>query len=309
MKNRKKYLALFVLAMVAAMIVGCKKSDEVEVRELNPDTDWEILEAIAMSEDEGIPFPQGSKVKKDKNNTFYITLPEGYYYLVAPIGERGPNEPVETPIIGVNCNCTDGTGCDPSANDGKFYCVMKSSCFSCNRTNIYENQRGESFEVEILGLLNRNVGISLLCDKNVVTPDDDFPKPYIKGTEVIHGNAFEALFDVEEVRLEFEMWGKMFEKAGVKPNTLAFMNIFGNVALIPFYLEEEQGYYMYDGIEYFAKTAPIETGNEYPYICRCESGNNGCKIEKQYINILIGWGYRCISNGCSSCTMLSTPQR
>lgn len=302
MFSKNKIRTMLVLLMVSVLAFSCKKSNEVEVRELNPETDTEILDEIIASGDEGIPFPQGSKVRIDQNGMHIITLPEGYFYLVAPTNERV--QPIETPVIGVNCNCTEGTGCDPAYYDGKYYCVMKSGCLNCKRTNLYENQRGEAIEVEVLGLLNRNVGISLLCDEHVEVAKDQILKPNIMGIEVIHGNAFEELFNLEDVKKEFEMLGTSYEEAGTPPNTLAFMNIFGNVALVPFYIEEGQCIYAYGNNAYYAKTVPPGSGDEPVLVCRCQSGDNGCTLEKHWIPIL-GTAYRCVSNGCSSCTMLS----
>lgn len=306
MKNKFKYLVVLILSIVAIVFAGCKKNSELEVRELDPENDWEIFDAIIASEDEGIPFPDGSKLTKDQNGMYIITLPKGYFYLVSSTNERDMNQPEETQVIGVNCNCTEGKGCDPATFDNKLYCIMKSGCFNCIRTNINEKRRGSFEEVQVLGLLNRNVGITLLCDKDVPESKDDldFGRKIIRGVEVIHGNAFEELFEVPDVYTYFDDLSNCFLESGIKPNSLAYMNIFGNVALMPYYLEEGESVYYSDGVHYYAKTAP---GNNPEPICRCDSNTiergNKCELDK-IVLFPYGTGYRCVSNGCSSCTML-----
>lgn len=302
--KRLAFSAAFALTITAALLAGCKKDNELKVNELHVETDSQIIDAIIETGDPGIPFPQGSKVTKERNGSYVITLPEGYFYLVAPTDERGANQPDETQIIGVNCNCTEGSGCDPATFDGKLYCIMKSGCNNCIRSNILEKGKGETENVEILGLLNRNVGITLLCDHDVPETDDDMSlgRKIIRGVEVIHGNAFEELFEITEVYDYFDHLSDCFMESGTSPNVLAFMNIYGNVALMPFYVENGESVYYAEGIHYYAKT--VGGDNQLP-ICNCGSSDKGNKCELEKINLWpYGTGYRCNSSGCKSCTML-----
>ena len=153
--------------------------------------------------------------------------------------------------------------------------------------------------MEILGLINRNVGFTLLCEESV--PENEIGAHLIRGTEVIHGNAFEELFEIEDVVEMFRTIAEAKEKANVEFNTLAYINIFGNVAAIPMYIEKDESIF-YDGHnDYFAMTAP--PGKKPECICNDDERGGTCKLKSVTIPIF-GTGYICETDDCRSCSMI-----
>lgn len=300
------------MLLCMAFVVGCSKTAEVNVRELSFDEDAEIIEFIKTFGDEGIPFPEGCITTKE-NNVYYVRLPQGYTYLLSD-SSKEEIELRESDVVGVKCECTEGTGCDPVAFDGKFYCVMKSGCKSCNREYIFKDDpggnlnKGGNKRVTVLGMINRNVGITMLCENDLPEPEDEIDETLrgtIRGKNVIHGNAFSELFELQDVADRLEQLYESQPENGLEPNAWAYMNVYGNAMLLPIRLDESPLSIEKNGIVYESMVVIGETPN--PYVCICESGSvskGDCVLEKMHVPFF-GTGYRCNSNGCANCKMVS----
>ena len=260
-----------------------------------------MIDKILESGDEGIPLPEGSIVRKDANKTYTITLPQGYTYVVRKYGERSITE---EQIIGVKCECTEGSDCSPISFDGSFYCIVNNGCYVCQKTLLMSNNRGTNQEVELLGLINRNAGITLVCEESVPVTKDFIinASDLIRGKEVIHDNAFEELFEIEDIREMCKIIGEAKEESGLEANVLAYVNFYGNVAAVPMYIEEGKCIYQDGDKEYFAMTVPGAPDKKPE--CHCEDNSRGgCELKTATIPFL-GTGYLCKSDGCKSCSLI-----
>ena len=72
----KKFCKIALIAVILLVLAGCNKKENVALRELS-NNDYEMIDKILESGDEGIPLPEGSIVRKDANKTYTITLPQG----------------------------------------------------------------------------------------------------------------------------------------------------------------------------------------------------------------------------------------
>ena len=260
-----------------------------------------MIDKILESGDEGIPLPEGSIVRKDANKTYTITLPQGYTYVVRKYGERSITE---EQVIGVKCECTEGSDCSPFSFDGSFYCIDNKGCYVCPKTLLMSNNRGANHEVELLGLINRNAGITLVCEESVPVTKDVIinASDLIRGKEVIHANAFEELFEIEDIIEMCKIIGEAKEESGLEANVLAYVNFYGNVAAVPMYIEEGKCIYQDGDKEYFAMTVPGAPDKKPE--CHCEDNSRGgCELKTATIPFL-GTGYLCKSDGCKSCSLI-----
>ncbi len=294
----KKFSKLAFIAAFLIVLAGCNKKEIVDVIALS-DNNYEIVDNILESGDAGIPLPEGSEVSRGANAVYTITLPEGYSYVVRKHGERSITE---EPAIGVRCSCSEGTGCQPASYGNNFYCILTDGCSVCQKTLITSTNRGADQEVELLGMINRNVGITLLCEESVPVTDNSIinASDIIRGKEVIHGNAFIELFEIEDVVEMCRIIGEAKNESKLEPNVFAYVNFYGNVATIPMYIEEGESIYQDGDKEYFAMT---NSPNKKPK-CICNDNSRGsCELKK--VNIpLVGTGYLCESNGCNSCSLI-----
>ena len=296
----KKFSKIALIAVFVLVLASCNNKENVALRELS-NNDYEMIDKILESGDEGIPLPEGSIVRKDANKTYTITLPQGYTYVVRKYGERSITE---EQIIGVKCECTEGSDCSPISFDGSFYCIVNNGCYVCQKTLLMSNNRGTNQEVELLGLINRNAGITLVCEESVPVTKDFIinASDLIRGKEVIHANAFEELFEIEDIREMCKIIGEAKEESGLEPNVLAYVNFYGNVAAVPMYIEEGKCMYQDGDKEYFAMTVPGAPDKKPE--CHCEDNSRGgCELKTATIPFL-GTGYLCKSDGCKSCSLI-----
>lgn len=302
-RNTTSAIGMMLIGAVV-LFTACEKKT-IPVKQLDIQKDTSIVQEIEKSGQIGIPFPEGSIViKGDKKHTFDITLPEGYFYVIKALDNSKDAQDTSS-IISVTYTCTSGTRCDLVSLNGKCYCFMEEGCHSCDKSTAVRGlQKSEYTEVEILGLINRNAGITLLSDTPVPFDDNEMISTHkmIRGKEIIHGNAFEALFDDSEVESFFEVLASAYQENQVEPNALVFCNIFGNVAIIPYYLENDGFIAEKDGISYYLKALPGEIGSgSSTILCRCNAGN-GCTLGQKTIP-LIGTVYYCEAGNCASCTL------
>lgn len=158
LKNMKMQIfkKMMYAIMATVMFISCSKEDnEIEVKQLDPVKDKAIAEAIASSNNKGIPFPEGSKVFKKADGVFTIVLPENMYYLIeGSSNSRGLTKVMEADVY---CTCTVGSGCTPLKSEGKYYCIMAQGCSSCDM-RIYSNKS----LVSLRGIINLNQEVSLI---------------------------------------------------------------------------------------------------------------------------------------------------
>ncbi|MGN0033670.1 MAG: hypothetical protein ACI358_07855 [Candidatus Limimorpha sp.] len=296
----EKFSKIAFIAVFLLVLVGCNKKETVAIRELS-DNDYEIVDKLLESGDEGIPLPEGSVVSRNANEVYTITLPKGYSYVVRKYGERSITE---EQVIGVTCTCTEGSSCSPVTFDGSFYCIVNNGCYVCQKTLITNNNRGMNQEVELLGLINRNVGITLLCEESVPVTNNSIlnASDIIRGKEVIHDNAFEELFEIEDVREMCKTIGEAKNKSGLEPNVLAYVNFYGNVAAVPMYIEEGKFVFQEGDKEYFAMTVPGSPDKKPE--CRCDDNSRGSCELKTAIIPFVGTGYLCKSDVCKTCSLI-----
>lgn len=149
----KKMMYVF---MATVVFISCSKEEsEIEVRHYDPIKDKAIGEAIALSNDKGIPFPEGSKVFKEDDGMFTIVLPENMYYLIA--NDLHSKQLSKVAEIKVHCTCSVGYGCSVLKKDEAYYCVMEPSCKTCDR-RVYSNSKS----VVIKGMINVKEELSLI---------------------------------------------------------------------------------------------------------------------------------------------------
>lgn len=303
---KKKLTVMGILLVVAVcMLSGCSKKTELNPRELDSEKDAALIEAIENAGG-NVPFPQGSTAVKSRDGMIEITLPEGYFYVVTGDSEKSWRT---TPVIGIICTCTCDKGCNPVQFNNKFACVMEETCSKCESILKYADANRSLIDVELLGMINQNAGITLLTDKPLPEDNDMIVngiKGGIKNLDIIHGNAFETLFEIDEVRQYLEETAAFFEESQVKPNIMAYMNLLGNVALVPFYLPENGKVF---GTEkdgewdnYYAMSEPLESVPG-KVECSCQSGPSGCELKQTWTPV--GTVYYCMAGDCSSCSMIS----
>ncbi len=303
-KRIKLVTAVVALLMVAAIVVtfeACKKNilQEIEVKELDEQQDQNIIENILLSDDTGIPFPAGSKAYIKENNEYLLTLPQGYYWVVQSVENRSLVSEVSE--VSFRCICEEGdiNKCYPVCLKGTYFCAMENGCHTCHRENVTANNGNlTGTEIQVLGLINRNVGITIITDQPIPKENDKFVKLPISNMDVIHGNAFEALFQLEDVLDYFNSIVTESKNKNVELNTYTFLNIFGNLVLAP--LAENMDISINNTV-ILPKSIPAGSSVETKISCNCTSGNSGCKLEqKSFCGLKL---YYCDTQGCTSCVM------
>ncbi|MCS6820973.1 MAG: hypothetical protein NZ551_03805 [Microscillaceae bacterium] len=295
------FLGLLAL-LVLFSCVRKETTQEVKVRELDRKVDASIIAQIEASGQRGIPLPEGSVIMQTSESTYQITLPANYYYVVSDANDNNRTQ-IEPEPVSVTCSCTNGTGCSPVRYDGKYYCISKPQGKICTASISKVANSRNSTRLSIKGLMNKSAGITLLSDKELPKKGENslinFEK-IIRHTSVIHGNAFTALFEVDEVKKYFSDLGEQYRQAGKEPNKYAYLNIYGNLALVPFTegLEIE-----IEGVKYAPKTANGSLKEiDANIVCKCTQGS-GCKKEKMSIPF-VGTAYYCEAGNCSKCSLL-----
>lgn len=306
-----QFLAMLALA---AFVAGCVGNNSKKgVRELKMDEDAELIDFIEAFGGMGIPFPEGSTVDMDAEDVFCIKLPEGYTYLLS-CGDGDAAVLRESEVLGVRCTCDEGSGCYPVTCNGNFYCVMTSDCSSCTRELIWKDNtggqdKGDECSVAILGMINRNAGITLLCETDLPEPNDEIEEmvenKLIRGKDVIHGNAFPELFEVADVIKTMEdKFGFVAEK-GLEPNALACLNVYGNIVLAPFWFENDFVIFEKGDVKYEAIAVSKDKPSEFERICELSSVSKvGYELEEIDVPFL-GTGYRCKTDGGMFFTIFS----
>lgn len=298
-------LLKIVLGLFLTLTFFACSGDDTSVRELNEVTDADIIRSIHENGQKGIPFPEGSTVQKTNVDNFTISLPYGYFYVVKDINSSKSLSPQTQFLsaLSVTCKCTKGSGCSPVKYEDDYYCVMNSGCQSCTMSTT-KSSKSNGSEVEILGLINKNVGITLISDQEIPKykkGDLINHENFIKNKEVIHGNAFAELFEIKEVKKYFTKLGEDYKENMIKPNSYAFLNVFGNLMLVP-YLSNSVNFEIND-VKYEAKSIQAATLElaAAKVSCSCSQGS-GC-TKKKYSVPFVGTAYYCDAGNCTECTL------
>lgn len=295
--------AVVLVTMGAITFQACSRTklQEIVVKHLDENRDADIIDYILLSEDPGIPFPEGSKAYDKGNGEYVLTLPSGYYWVVQSVEDR--SLVYEAPNISIKCVCSDGDKdkCFPVEVNGSFYCAIDSGCKSCDRETTVTNQDRAEDKVQVQGLLNRNVGITFITDQPFVDDGFLFSLP-ISNMDVVHGNAFDALFQIDDVVEYLKSLTDYAENNGVELNTYTFASVFGNLLLVPL---PEDPIISIDDEPINLKSIP--SGSSVDKIkCDCTSGNGECKLKgKTVLGISVHY---CEAQGCTSCVMSSLEQ-
>lgn len=300
MKKNKNIYKISCIIVIASFLIGCKKNDNVSIRTLDYSADYKLIEEIEYS-GVGVPFPDGSLVTTTNDGIFELTLPDGYLYVVKTDNNRGWTT---SPVIGITCTCNSGTGCNPVKFNNIFVCFMEETCSCCESQLKYKDESKQWIDVELVGMINKNAGITLLSD-NPIPKDRKLFSYIIRHKDIIHGNAFEELFEMDIVNDFLESTAVFFNENNITPNVYAFYNILGNVALIPFYLPDESIITYADeqgSHDIYAMSVSLKSPPESVIKCECTSGSDGCIIEKKWTPL--GTLYYCNAGNCTSCSLL-----
>lgn len=282
----KKLILFLVFIFININITSClqDENNQIDVIELKNEED---INKIIESGEIGIPFPKGAQVIKFEDKYLY-KLPQNHYYLVKDIYG---GEIFEVDMIGVTCNCTSGTGCSPVSYKGSSYCVMASGCHVCSKT-ITASKTGTEYDVEVIGLINENVGVNFLGKENMFL---------VKSNK---NNAFnhtltKEFFDSEFVKNELLILNKLIYNDKIPefilnneiqiPNNYEYVNIdfYGNnfLFILPIEIIQELN------LDIIEKSAAS---------CSCLQGT-GCKMKK-----FLGAVY-CDAGNCTVCSLSTNP--
>ncbi len=180
---------------------------------------------------------------------------------------------------------------------------MNEACTNCIMTTTTTIESSKK-NINILGLINKNAGITLISDQETPLHKTNELINYelvLKNKKVIHGNGFDALLKLEDVQIFFNEMANYYKVNNIKPNSYSYLNIYGNLVLMPYYDNGE--IYEINGIKYFAKTIKRASLNKAKeeITCTCNEGN-GCEKKSYYVPFL-GTVYYCDAGSCTKCTL------
>lgn len=284
-----KKLGILIAALFFLAMQGCRKENEIFIKELDPQKDAAIIAGIEQSPHQGIPFPEGTRAIAGKDGSVRLLLPDGYHYIVQKKGSKDPEILRSDETLSVTCTCTKGSDCTPLRYKGKYYCVMGGGCSSCDKATTLDD-----FEVEVVGVFNENADITLLVNKQV----DGLAAIGTSTLEEIIGSANTALFKSPTVKSGLMKFYDFIYEGAIPqfiqnneiqlPNgyRMVAVSIYGNLAAIP--IPESMLKDNYITVDDGGKTT-----------CQCLDANpSGC--EK---NSILGAVF-CEAKTCKSCSLI-----
>lgn len=302
--SKIQWIAATLSLLVAAFILtltGCQEesiiTEEPELSDLLVGQSFVVDVETSFG---GFYVPGGTEVTIVENGYDFIFPEEAqYYYLDIN------NEVRTTRFGGINCNCTQGSGCDPIYHDGEFACGAKVSCGNCKTqprfVYLYEpNEKEEG------GFIDTRFGIKAIAPNQQEVKTKLKPPVFWANTETFMQGykSFVIENGVEEEEYKMVMLAiglsigddptgeKSSNFWSTKEHEVTYVraNIFGNSVLliVPFELTSEQ------------LTKNITTNSVSGFSCTCESGGSGCTLKKNWIAV---W---CKSSPCTSCTLAET---
>jgi hypothetical protein len=272
------------------LLAGCQKERNLAIKELNPEKDARLIAGILQSSEDGIPFPEGTKVLELESGDTKLILPDGYHFIMTDLATGELVDPGEDEEAGVTCTCTKGSGCSPVKFRKKYYCVMEDGCSSCDKSTT----SATGAKVKISGIYNEEEGISIL----VKTAAAGLKKELTSTIDQTTGNAGTALFKIPGIKEELlQLYNFIYEdnipafitaneKTIPKGYGYIAVSIRGNIAAIP--VPEDmiaENYYRVD--------------DEGKPSCKCNDANPvGCEKDSYF-----GATF-CEAKGCKSCSLL-----
>ncbi len=286
MKKQNFLISLAVILLLA----GCQKEKNLAVKELNPEKDAKLIAGILQSSEDGIPFPEGTKVLVQESGYTKLILPPGYHFIMTELSTGELVDPGDDEEAGVTCACTKGSGCTPVKFRKKYYCVMDDGCSSCDKSTT----SATGAKVSISGIYHEEEGISILV-KNAAS---GLKKELTSTIDQTLGNASRPLFKAPLIKEGLlQLYNFIYdnnipsfiaanEKTIPEGYGYIAVNIYGNIAAVP--VPEhmiEQNYYRVD-----------EDGKPS---CKCNDANPvGCEKDSYFGAVF------CEAKGCKSCSLL-----
>lgn len=302
-----KNLILFMVVLLSTAFIACEKEvgqiSDVDQKELNPEnysvSDRSLNES---SEIMGIEIPPNSNVYY-VDSQMIIELPAGYEY----VGTTTNGQVIGTGVVGVRCECTDGYGCTPNKTTDKngrveYTCIMQTNCSACTKEET-RNINGDREKIEVVGLVNYNVGIGFLTDIDFDAPSSPLfdVSQYFTHVDDVRSQAFEQLFELEK----FSYWANEREDF-YTPSTVhsenekVWFNIFGNlvVTTVKKGFEIQVGDVTYRPLAVGENPGAVDDGK---VTCYCHSGT-GCEYFKR--KVPFGSTYEfCEAKNCTDCEL------
>jgi hypothetical protein len=244
---------------------------------------YEITERDGYS-DRSLPMPEGTKIFENADESFLVSLPDGFEYILKAVGS---NEIVTVNGGSVTCTCNSGNGgCHPGKAAGEYACIMKS-CKTCTKGTI-KIPNGDGKDYEVLGIKNMDISplrflsSSKLGDKSLDFLSTD-ELPYFN-------NCVESLFEFPEAK---EVLNLFFSKLFSADDAKKLINGQEPSVEIVYCLADFYGNTIAIAIpkkEYNDNTLMIGGMD-----CKCNT-NGKCPSKPR-----IGYSY-CDASNCKSCT-------
>jgi hypothetical protein len=124
---RWKEIACVLLAIGAVVGFGCGSEESAQpdqmVEIITLTGEHRLIESSKICWNTLTPVPEGhvAVARPDLHRVDFV--PDGETVDAYEYGGSGS----------VSCDCTSGTGCDPSYYNGSYACVMKSGCTACTK--------------------------------------------------------------------------------------------------------------------------------------------------------------------------------
>jgi hypothetical protein len=280
MKKVFKLLGFVCLFIAFTTIFESCSDEQIYIKELDSKVDAITIKSLLESRQQGIPFPKGSKVFKLATNTYEIRLPENYFYLGTSERTDGVLVSELVGSVSITCTCTKGSGCSPAFALNQYFCLMNEDCKSCDMKITHASSaRNSKASFSIKGLINKNAGITALSKTSLPPKSNPREIRLLNDLDVIHGNVFDELFKMDEVDDYFSGMADYFKANNLKPNSYMYLNIYGNLALVPFYDVYKPTIEIND-VKFEALT--LDDDEAYKITCNCEVGS-GCEKKSYYI--------------------------
>lgn len=247
--------------------------------------------------DTKIPVHENTSITIVNENEHLLKLPDDVFYIAK--SANSDNFQIESIIstseAGVRCKCTSGSGCNPTKYNGKYSCVMLSTCTTCKLTTT-SISGGGSNNIYIKGIVDYNKGISIQQFEPIEGDSHT-------GSNEIYGNAFSELFEIDRVQSginEFftSIYGNdipqfIYDNEDEIPEEYVYVkiNIYGNIAAMPI------------SRKLVSKQAKFGRALITDDIsCKCHSGDEGC-VKK---TAGLGKVKYCESENCTDCELVDS---
>ncbi len=284
----KYFKKIACIMTLSVLFMACNVDEnEIAVKTLDPIHDAKRISEIVNSGNEGIPFPEGSKVMKMADGNFEIHLPNKVFFLVSDVNASGTVDRravVEISDVSVTCSCSVGSGCSPVKVQGEYFCVMNSGCTTCTMSAA---KIGSNQKIDIIGIIDYNVGVSFVSEieSNLTSPINKIISKGISEEVLSRTEVKKALLDFYTVIYDNDIPSFITDNESVPEGySFAKVNLFGNAIMVPVKSNT------------FSRKLGIAEIEDSAVSCFCSIGT-GC-IKKSYL----GAKY-CDAGSCTVCTL------